>query len=144
MLLCYSYCGVIWPVFAGPLLGLLHTFLSLDYSDPTLSLGLHSCYLGFLDLFYCLQASLAHFFLFRHPRPTFFPWASLAHSDSTFPWAFVNFFGLSCPNYHILYLWSSWAFHQPFTHLLHHFEFASTHSYFHTAHGFTTFFSRLI
>ena len=73
MLLCYSYCGVIWPVFAGPLLGLLHTFLSLDYSDPTLSLGLHSCYLGFLDLFYCLQASLAHFFLPGHPQPILIP-----------------------------------------------------------------------
>ena len=52
-----------------PLLGLLHAFLSLDYNDPTLSLGLHSCYLGFLDPFHCLRASLAHFFLIGHPWP---------------------------------------------------------------------------
>ena len=87
-----------------PILGLLYAFLSLDYSDPTLSLGLHSCYLGFLDPFHCLRASLAHFFFLRHPRPTFFPWTFLAHSNSAFSWAFVNSFGLPRPNYYILYL----------------------------------------
>ena len=28
---------------------------------------------GFLDPFHCLQASLAHFFLYRHPQPISFP-----------------------------------------------------------------------
>ena len=103
--LCSSTCcGVTWPVLTGPILGLLYAFLSLDYSDPTLSLGLHSCYLGFLDPFHCLRASLAHFFFLRHPRPTFFPWTFLAHSNSAFSWAFVNSFGLPRPNYYILYL----------------------------------------
>ena len=69
MLLYYSCCGVIWPVLAGPLLDPLHAFLSLDYSDPALSLGLHSCYLGFLDPFHYLRASFAHFFILGHPWP---------------------------------------------------------------------------
>ena len=119
--LCSStYCGVTWPVLTGPILGLLYAFLSLDYSDPTLSLGLHSCYLGFLDPFHCLRASLAHFFLLGHPQPIFFLWASLTHSNFVFPWGFANSFGFSWPNYHILYFWGSWAFHQPLTHLLHY------------------------
>jgi len=52
-------------------------------------------------------------------------WASLAHlislgilgpfSNSAFPWAFTNSFGLSWPNYLILHPWDSWAFHQPLT-----------------------------
>ena len=33
MPLCYSCCGVIWPVLARPFLDLLYAFLSLDYSD---------------------------------------------------------------------------------------------------------------
>ena len=67
---CYSCCGVIWFVLAGPILDLLYTLLSLDYSDPALLLGLHSCYLGFLDPFHCVRASSAHFFLLGHPWPT--------------------------------------------------------------------------
>ena len=138
MPLYYSYYGVIWPVLAKPLLGLLYAFLSLDYSDPALSLGLPSCYLGFLDPFHCLWASSAHFFLLKHPWPIFFPWASLAYPNSAFPWAFANSFGPSWPNYLILYPWDSWAFHQSRTHLLHYFKPALAHSYFSTTHGFTT------
>ena len=137
---CYSCCGIIWAVLARPLLGLLYAFLSLNYSDPALSLGLHSCYLGFLDLFHCLRASSVHFFLFKHPWPIFFHWASLAHSNSAFPLACANSFELPRPNYHILYLWGSWAFHQPLTHLLHYIEPVLAHSYFSTTHGFTTSF----
>ena len=48
-------------------------------------------------------------------------WASSAHSNSTSPWAFANSFDLSRPNYHILYFWGSWAFHQPLTHLIYYF-----------------------
>ena len=96
MPLCYSCCGIIWPVLVGPFLGLLHAFLSLDYSDPALLLGLHSCYLGFLDPFHCLQASSAHFFLLKHPWLIFFLWTSLTHSNYTFSWAFANSFGLPC------------------------------------------------
>ena len=72
---CYSCCGIIWAVLARPLLGLLYAFLSLNYSDPALSLGLHSCYLGFLNPFHCLRASSTHFSLLKHPWPIFFPWA---------------------------------------------------------------------
>ena len=71
MPLCYSCCGVIWFVIVGPLLGLLYAFLSLNYSDPILSLGLHSCYFepswpiplltGFLGPFLSSWASSAHF-----------------------------------------------------------------------------------
>ena len=100
--------------------------------------------LGLLDSFHCLRASLAHFFLLRHPRPIFFPWAPLAHSNSAFPWVFANSFGLPWPNYHILYLWGLWAFRQPLTHLLHHFRPVLAHSCFHTAHGFTTSSSKLL
>ena len=125
-------------------MGLLYAFLSLDYSDPTLSLGLHSCYLGFLDPFHCLWASSTHFFLFEHPWPIFFPWASSTHSNSAFPWVFTNFFGFPWPNHCIFYPWGSQAFYQPLTYLLHYFEAALTHSYFFTAHGFTASFSGLL
>jgi len=94
-----------------------------------------------LDPFHCLRASLAHFFLLGHLRPIFFPWASSAHSNSAFPWVFANSFGFPRPNYHILYLWGSWAFHQPLTYLLHYFGPTLAHSCFHTAHGFTTSYS---
>ena len=105
--LCYSYNGVIWSVLAGPLLGLMYAFLHLI----TMTQYFHWAYiyatLGLLDPFHCLRASLAHFFLLGHPRPIFFPWASLAPSNSAFPWAFANSFGLPRPNYHILYFWGS-------------------------------------
>ena len=64
-------------------------------------------------------------------------------SNSAFPWAFTNSFGLSWSNYCILHSWSSWALHQPITFLLH----AVAHSYISTsynAHRFTTSFSRLL
>ena len=58
MPLYYSYCGVIWPVLAGPLLDLLQAFLSLDYSDQ-------HCH------WVCIHAtwaSLTHSVAYRLPR----------------------------------------------------------------------------
>ena len=117
----YSYCGVIWFVLVGPLLGLLHAFLSLNYRDPVLSLGLHSCYFGLSWPIPLLTGFLGPFL------PS---WASSAHSNFAFPWVFANFFELPWPNYHILYFWSSWALHQSFTHLLHYFGPSLAHSCF--------------
>ena len=104
--------------------------------------------LGFLDPFHCFRAFLAHFLLFRHPQPITFPWASLAHSNSTFPWAFAKSFGLPLPNYHILYFWDSWAFHQPLCSLNSLLWVSLAHSYLisisYNAHRFTTSFFRLL
>ena len=97
--------------------------------------------LGFLDPFNCLRASLAYFFLLRHPWLISFPWASLAHSNSAFQWAFANSFGLPEPNYHILHFWGLWACHQPFTFLPHYLRLAvwPILSFLHlNADGFTT------
>ena len=100
--------------------------------------------LGFLDPFHYFRASLAHFLLFGHPRPITFPQATPAHSNSTFPWAFAKSFGLFQPNYHILYFWSSWAFHQPLYSLNSLLWASLAHSYLrsisYNAHGFTTSF----
>ena len=84
--------------------------------------------LGFLDPFYCLQASSAHFLLLGHPEPISFPQASSAHSNSAFLLAFAKSFGLSRPIYHILYFWGSWASHQPLTQLIHYFGSSLAHS----------------
>ena len=46
MLLCYSYCGVIWPQLVGHLLSLLRILLSIGYNDLVWSLGLYSHYFG--------------------------------------------------------------------------------------------------
>ena len=40
---------------------------------------------------------LGPFYSFGHPRPVSFPRASPAHSNLSFPWAFVKSFGLSQP-----------------------------------------------
>ena len=148
MLLCYSCCGVIWLVFARPLLGLLHVHLSIGYNDPIWSLDLYSCYFG---LSWPITLLMGSFGLFLSP------WASLVHllslgilspfSNSTFPWVFTNSFGFPWPNYRILHPWGLWAFYQSLTFLLHYFRPAMTHSYFstsHNAHGFTTSLSRLL
>ena len=83
---------------------------------------------GFLDPFHYLQASLTHFFLLGHPWLISFPWASLTHSNSAFPWAFAKSLGLPQPNYHIIYFRGSWALHQSLTHLLHYFKPFLAHS----------------
>ena len=83
----------------GPLLGLLYALLLLDYGDPSLLLGLHSCYLGFLDPLHCLLAPWP-FSLIGHLQPNF---------NSAFTLVFTNYCGLFWPSYHTLYLWSSWV-----------------------------------
>ena len=68
-------------------------------------------------------------------------------SNSAFPWAFINSFGLSWSNYHILHPWGSLAFYQPLTFLIHYFGPAMAYSYSstsHNAHGCITSFSRLL
>ena len=73
---CHSRCGVIWSMLAGPLLGLLHAFLSLNYSDPVvLSLGSHSCYFGLSWPISLLLGFLGPSHPFGHPRPILLPWA---------------------------------------------------------------------
>jgi len=80
-------------VFAGPLLSLLYAFLLLNSSSPVLSLGLYSCCFGLPWPISSLSSSLGSFYSFGHPRPISFPWASPAHSNPSFPWAFVKSFG---------------------------------------------------
>ena len=76
MPLCYSCCGVIWPVLAGLLLDPLPILLSMTqyghwiYTHATL---------GFLDSWHCLWAPLSNFFPLGHPWPICFPWASSTH-----------------------------------------------------------------
>ena len=65
--------------------------------------------------FMLFRAFLIHSIAYGLPRPIYSFWASSAHSNSTFLWVLANSFGLPRPNYHILYFWGSWAFHQPFT-----------------------------
>ena len=98
---------------------------------------------GFLDLFHCLWASFAHFFLLGHPRPISFPWASSVHSNYTFTWAFANYFGLLRPNFHILYFWGSWAIYQPLTYFITSGLLWPILT-FHTVHEFTTSFFGLL
>ena len=98
---------------------------------------------GFLDLFHCLWASFAHFFLLGHPRPISFPWASSVHSNYTFTWAFANYFGLLWPNFHILYFWGSWAIYQPLTYFITSGLLWPILT-FHTVHEFITSFFGLL
>ena len=93
---CSSHV-IIWLVLVGPLLGLLYAFLLLDSSSPNLSLGLYSCYFGLHYSISSLSSSLGPFYSFRHPWPVSFPWASLAHFNPLFPWAFAKSFGLPRP-----------------------------------------------
>ena len=138
MSFCYSCCGVIWSVLTRPLLGLLYAFLSLNYSDPVLSLGLHSCYFGLSRPILLLMGFLGPFLP---------PWAFSTHSNSTFPCAFTNSFELPRSNYHILYFWSSWAFSSiPYslTSLFQTFFGPFLLSISHNTHGFTTSFFGLL
>ena len=66
---------------AGPLLGLLYTFLLLNSNSLVLSLGLYYAVSGFLGSFHCFRAPLSYFFFllgilgpFHHFR------APLSHS----------------------------------------------------------------
>ena len=95
------FCDVTtWFVFVGPLLGLPCIFFySIHIAQCFYWVNPHTI-LGFLDPFHS----------FGYPRPALFPWASLAYSILTFPWAFAIFFGFPRPNYHILYFRGSLAF----------------------------------
>ena len=84
-------------VFAGPLLSLMYAFLLLNSSSPVLSLGLYSCCFGLPWPISSLSSSLGPFYSFGHPRPISFPWASLTHSNPSFPWVFAKSFGLPQP-----------------------------------------------
>ena len=90
---CYSVISVV-VLFDPCLLGLFWAYYMLFFHSITMTQYCHWGYIhassSFLDPFPCLRASLAHFFLPRHIQPTFFPWASLAHSNSAFPWTFAN------------------------------------------------------
>ena len=99
MLLCYSYYGVIWPQLAGPLLGLLRIPLSIGYNDPVWSLDSYSCY---FRLSWPITLLVGSFVPFLSSLGILGPF-----SNSTFPWAFTNSFGLPQANYLILHPWDS-------------------------------------
>ena len=81
--------GLLWACRALSLL--------LNSCNPVLLLGLFSYY-------------------FWLPWPVLFLWASLAHSNPSFPWTFAKSFGLPRPNYYILYFRGLLAFlPTPFT-----------------------------
>ena len=101
----------------------------------------HFILMGILSLFHHFQAPLSYlgsfvpFYSFRHPQPVssllgsfvpfVFPWASQARLLSlgflgpfpnfASPWAFIEFFVLSRPNYVIPHPWGSCACYQPLT-----------------------------
>ena len=148
-MLPYCSCHVIiWLVFTGPLLGLLYAFLLLNSSSPILSLGLYSCYFGLHYSISSLSSSLGPFYSFRHPWPVSFPWASLAHFNPLFPWAFAKSFGLPRPKSpYPLLLGLIGISTNPY--LLNSFLWVpSAHSCLlsisHNVHGFTTFFFKLL
>ena len=90
MPLCHSCCNVIWPKLTGPLWAYFLFFS--QWLNMVIGFILM---LFWASLLHCLWAPLSHLFLLRHPWPICFPWASLAlFSNSVFPWAFTNFFGL--------------------------------------------------
>ena len=96
-------------------------------------------FLGFLGLFHCFQASLAHFILFRHPRPI-----SILYSHGHL----LSLLGSPGPNFHILYFWGLEAF-PPTPYSLNSLLRASlAHprllSISHNTHEITTFFSGLL
>ena len=85
-------------------MGLLFIFLSMTQYDHW--------------AFYYIACELICpiYFPLRHPWPICFPWVSSAiFSNSAFPRAFTNSFGLSWPNYLIFHHWASWAFYQTLT-----------------------------
>ena len=84
---------IIWLVLVRPFLGLLYVFLLFNSSSPVLSLGLYSCCFGLPWPISSLLSSLDPFYSFGQPWPISFPWASSAHSNPSFPWAFAKSFG---------------------------------------------------
>ena len=92
-----SYHVSIWLVLAGPFLGLLYAFLLLNSNSLVLSLGLYSCCFGLPWPILSPSSSLGPFYSFGHPWPVSFLWASSAHSNPSFPWAFAKFFRLPQP-----------------------------------------------
>ena len=79
----------------------------------------HFILLGILSLFHHFQAPLSHsnsfvpFYSFGHPRPI-----PILYSYGPL----LSHLGFPGPNYHILYFWGLWAFHQPLTHLIQYFR----------------------
>ena len=74
-------------------------------------------------------APSSHFIAFGLLCPILFFWASLAHFI-TFRFLcpirashgpLLSLLGFPDSNYHILYFWGLWAFHQPLTHLIQYF-----------------------
>ena len=108
-----SWCSchaIVWLVLAGPLLGLLYAFPLLNSSNPTLSLSFYSCYFGLPWPISSLLGFFCPIYSFRHPRPIPIPWASPAHSNSSFHGFLLIILGFSGPNYHILHFRGLWAF----------------------------------
>ena len=97
----------------------------------------HFILLGVLSPFHHFQAPLSHFILLGILNPFHRFWAPLSHSGSFVPFysfrhprpisilyshgPLLSLLGFSGPNYHILYFWGLWAFHQPLTHLIQYF-----------------------
>ena len=75
----------------------MYAFLLLNSSSPVLSLGLYSCCFGLPWPISLLSSSLGPFYSFGHPWPISFPWASLTHSNPSFPWVFAKSFGFPRP-----------------------------------------------
>ena len=110
---CYSCCDVICSKPTGPF------WVCCSFSSSWLNVVIWPLYYIARGLFcpiYFLLGILDLFAFLGLPWPFCFPWASLAiFSNSAFSWAFINSFGLPWPNYLIIYLWGSWACHQPLT-----------------------------
>jgi len=105
--------------------------LDLLWACRGLSLLLNSCNLVLL-----LGLFSYYFWL---PWPVLFLWASLAHSNPSFPWAFAKSFGLLQPNYYILYFRGLLAF-LPTPLLILFFGPFLLAFIFHNSHGFIASF----
>ena len=110
---CHSYYAIIWPMLAWHLLGLLYAFPLLNSSGPVLSSGSIHAILGFLGLFHCFQASLAHFLSLGILGP--FQFFILIGLCWVF-WAFPTQITIS-------FTFGVYGFsHQNLTHLIHYFR----------------------
>ena len=104
---CYHSC-------CTALLFLLWCYLTQAYwgSLGLLLILLSMTQYGHLGFYYIACGLLCPIF----PLGLLGPFAFLGpFSNSTFPWAFTNSFGLPWPNYLILHPWGLWACHQPLT-----------------------------
>ena len=80
MLLYYSCYGVIWPQFAGPLLGLLRIPFSIRYNDLVWSLDFILMLLwAFLTHYIACGLLCPISFIFGQPWLICFPWVFLTH-----------------------------------------------------------------